>query len=269
MPTTTRGEAVVSIGEAVARRNKDPLQVSCCCCLAASTVQAVSSMTFLLGFALCLTGLFLNQSTSNWELETVEVLGWLCIIIGGFLAVTSLLGLAAARSGTLCLLFSYFMMLLALLASILLACVYAYVENARLTQYVTANWDSIHARLGLGSLVGGEDEALTLDEAIEMLRTYMLALGGVGLTILALLFSAFFAVMRMLGVRAITVCLLLSLGLLGAGTLARALPRALPHTLPHTLPRSHPPHWPFAWSASAYRKAGQMRIGLLTSLGLE
>ena len=261
MPSSTRAaDEVVSPTEATRRRiAKDPLSVQCCCCQAALVVKIVSIITFLLGGVLGVGGVFLNQQTANWELQTVDLLGWLCMFTGGFLVATSLLGLSAARSGSWLFLFAYFMMLLLLLASMLLACVYAYYENARLRQYITANWTAIQARLGFGEWIGGDDGEFTLDDAIEMVRTYLLVLGGTAAAITAMLLTAFLATMRMLGVRAITVCLLLCLGLLGGGAHAYAHPPTLSartHTHTHTHTHDSPARAP------APRSLGHSSLGV-------
>ena len=217
MPSSTR--TIVSIAESTSNRGREADKVTCCCCMAWQAVVAISILTFLLGGALFLVGLFLNQETRQWQVQTVDLLGWLCMWFGGFLAILSLLGICSSRSSSVPLLFSYFVLLLLLLAAMLLSCLYAYMENDRVNAYIADNWDAIQNRLGFGDYIGGEDERLTLEEAIELLRTYFFVLGGLGVTTACVLATAFVATMRMLGIRAIATSLLLTLGVLGIGEL--------------------------------------------------
>jgi len=237
-PSSTRGPGggsgtrVVSIAESTSARRARAQNVECCCCLAANTIVAISAFTFLLGSAVCLLGVFLQNSTKDWGVASIDVFGWICMVSGGFLTGLSLLGIFAARSGSTPMLFLYFLLLLLLLATMVLASIYGFFENERLTEYLGDNWDAIEANVGLGSVVGGDDDHLSLDEALELVRTYFLALAAVVTVAIGVLATAFVAVMRMLGVKAIVTCLLLMLGFFGAGEAAiayetlREVPRA-------------------------------------------
>jgi hypothetical protein len=215
--STGRDSRIVTIAEASAPR-RAIRDTECCCCLASSTIVAVSGITFVLGGAVCVLGVILQSETSDWGVGSIEVFGWYCAVSGAMLLCLSLLGVVAARSASTTLLFAYFLALMLLHLAAVVSCVYAFFENDRLTDYLRAHWNTTITNAGLdglGGMVGGGDQHLSVDEATELARTYFVALAGVGLGAAMMLALALVATARMLGLRAIANCLLLTLGLLG------------------------------------------------------
>ena len=208
-----------------------PLQPTCCgCCLASTVLKMASVLILLLGCAVCGVGIYINQRFHGWELSSLNLLGWLCIALGGVCVLLALLGLwAARRRGVV--LFAYFLILLMVVSLLLLACVIAVLENDALRMYIQQNWSVIHARLGLGVFAGDKagsadnsadggdggvrdggvrDGELTLAMATALVQVWLEVIGGVGFGTVALLLVALGSAMRALGVRAIAMGFLAS-----------------------------------------------------------
>lgn len=158
-------------------------------------------------------GTVVNQEVQGWGLRSVDLLGHLCVALGAFLLALSLVGLCAARSGSMLPLFAYFIFLLVLLSGMLLTGVYAYVENSRMRRFLELNWSEIQARLGVTGEEG--EEYITFEEAVALMHRYLIYIGGAGVTAVLVLGIGFVAAMRQLGIHAIAVSLLVTLGLLG------------------------------------------------------
>ena len=210
--------------------------------------MCVSILTFILGAALGGIGVFIQQTTSEWAVASIDLFGWLLMCSGAFFFILSLVGICASRSGSLMLLFIYFVMLLLLLSAVLLACLYTVLEKSRIYEYLQSNWSSIQAHIGdsiqaIGSSLTSNsstasDESLSFAEAYELLTTYYWVIVAVGGVALAVLTTSFIAAARMLGARAIATSMLIALGLLGlveAGiaylTLDSDVPRATSYLL--------------------------------------
>jgi len=153
-----------------------------------------------------------NQQVQGWGLRSVDLLGHLCIGLGTFLLVLSLLGLCAVRSGAFLPLFGYFIYLLVLIAAMLLTAIYAFVENARMRHFLREHWAEIQIRLGTNE--EGEDQ-LSYEEAVTLMHHYLAVIGSVGVVTFSVLMIGFVAAMRQLGLRALALSLLVTLGLLG------------------------------------------------------
>ena len=154
--------------------------------------MCVSILTFILGAVLGGIGVFSQKTTSEWAVASIDLFGWLLMCSGAFFFILSLVGICASRSGSLMMLFIYFVMLLLLLSAVLLACLYAVLEKSRIYEYLQSNWSSIQAHIGdsiqaIGSSLTSNsstanDESLSFAEAYELLTTYywvIVAVGGV------------------------------------------------------------------------------------------
>lgn len=189
---------------------------SCCCCSAAVAVVGCSVVTFVLGVALLLVGVFVTQTVQDWGVPNLDMLGWLGVALGGFLTIVSLLGICAARTGSMLVRFVYFVALLLAVCTLLVACICSAVERAKLESYLRRHWGTVTRNLGL-------DDNLTLEAAVEQLREYALGLAGVGGSAIALVLISFFSAMRLLGIRQIALCFLATLGFLGLAEIAVAV----------------------------------------------
>jgi len=173
-----------------------------------------------MGVLFVFIGALVNQQVQGWELQSIDLLGNLCIGLGAFLTSLSLLGLCAARSGTFLPLLSYFVLLLMLVSALLLTAIYAFVENARMRQFLHEHWGEVQARLGF------DDEgeaALTYDEALSLMHRYLATVGAIGFATVCVLLIGLVASMQQLGLRAIAMSLLVTLGMLGLAEAGVAL----------------------------------------------
>lgn len=253
--SSTRAGGGGSVAAALRRQRSDPLEATCLCCYGHHVITATSFVTFILGVSCALVGVALRQYTQGWGEEAIDLLVWLCIWAGTFLTLQSIAGCLAARSGWWPALFGYFCVMLLVLVCMALASVYAYIEEARLRQYLSRNWATVSSKMGYP-----EGEEPTLEEAVQLMQLYLLCLGGVAATAVTMLVTSFVTVVRMLGLRAIAMCLLTSLGILGVGTHHAQQPRA-PHIhinthtrrvasfrQPPPPPVLHQLFWSIAWS---------------------
>ncbi len=198
---------------------------ACCCCSARGAIQLSSAITFIFGVAFIFVGALVNQEVQGWGLRSVDLLGTMCIGTGALLLVLSLFGLCAARSGGFVPLFAYFVSLLVIISALLLSGIYAFVENARMRHFLRLHWAEIQLRIGL-SEASADDEGvepfLTFEEAVELMHRYLAVVGGIGFSTVSVLMVGFVAAMRQLGLRAIAMSLLVTLGLLGVVELSVA-----------------------------------------------
>ena len=205
-----------------------PAEATCCVCFLAMTVLRLASVAlFLLGFALCGIGIYVNQRFEGWDLSAVNLLGWFCFGVGIVCVCLSLIGICAARtqSASRLPIFGYFLTLLMILAFVMLACVIAAVESDKVRAYVHQHWDTIHARLGLSAFAedrdgDGQKDELTIHEAVELLREWLVVIASVVGGAIAILLVALGSAMKVLGLRAIAMCFLASNGLIGLAEIA-------------------------------------------------
>ena len=221
-----------------------------------------NALIFLLGCTAFGFGIWINQRFQGWHLATVSILGWICVCAGFFLVLLALLGMCAVRSDNVKLIFLYFVLLMLLIATLGLSCVIALGENEKIGGYLcaralhppphpiahacvasskcsqccrparstivrTRNWAVISARLGLDALADMADgdrqnDGLTLEGAIQLVNDCFYAVVGVTGGTLVVLATALGATMQILGVRAIAMSLLTSLGILGFAVLGIA-----------------------------------------------
>jgi hypothetical protein len=170
-----------------------------------------SGLTLIFGIGVTLLGVFINQTIHGWQLEGVDLLGWLCVGLGGFLATVSLVGICAARCYGNLVRFLHFTLLLLTFAALLLSCIYAAVENANVGAYINDNWEQIQEGLGLNAL--SNEGELRLEEVHGWIIA-IAAVGGVAVLVLAISLGAS---MQLLGARRIAFGFLTTLGLLGGG----------------------------------------------------
>eukprot|EP00327_Prymnesium_parvum_P020449 CAMPEP_0113296054 /NCGR_PEP_ID=MMETSP0008_2-20120614/36792_1 /TAXON_ID=97485 /ORGANISM="Prymnesium parvum" /LENGTH=223 /DNA_ID=CAMNT_0000148837 /DNA_START=254 /DNA_END=925 /DNA_ORIENTATION=+ /assembly_acc=CAM_ASM_000153 len=157
-----------------------------------------------------IVGFFINNEVSGWSLSTIDLLGSLCIATGAFLFVISILGVMAARTHHITFMFAYFILTLLLVSAIGLAVVYALVETEHISTYLEENWEDIEAIICAKDICD-----LTYDEANELIHRYFYVLVGVGITAVAMQLVTLFSAMRMLGLKAIAISCLITIGLLG------------------------------------------------------
>mmetsp|Transcript_15417 Transcript_15417/g.38680 ORF Transcript_15417/g.38680 Transcript_15417/m.38680 type:complete len:261 (-) Transcript_15417:526-1308(-) len=114
--------------------------------------------------------------------------------------------------------FAYFILTLLLVSAIGLAVVYALVETEHISTYLEENWEDIEAIICAKDICD-----LTYDEANELIHRYFYVLVGVGITAVAMQLVTLFSAMRMLGLKAIAISCLITIGLLGCAEIAIAI----------------------------------------------
>ncbi|KAL3922527.1 MAG: hypothetical protein SGPRY_004531, partial [Prymnesium sp.] len=232
-----------------AEEKRDP---TCCCCKATDVLIASNTVLFFFSIAIMIIGFFINNEVSGWSLNLVDILGSLIIATGVFLFVLSILGIMAARTTTMTLMFSYFLLTLLLVSTLCLSVVYAVVEADDIRVYLQKNWDRIQLVL-CGPEESARCNAPEFDDVNKMLQDYFYIFVGVGFAALATQFLTLFwyahspvlalpqttyqqtpsvaiqlpslvgSAMRMLGVRAIAISCLVTLGILGIAEVGVAI----------------------------------------------
>lgn len=199
----------VSSSRTLLVRHQSKGMTKCCCCSAKCAITISSSLTFIFGIAFLGIGVYVNQEVRGWDVEAIDLLGYLCIGLGAFLFVLAILGLAAGRSGRFLPLISYFGTLLFVLSAILVASIYGAVENGHLRYTLELHWDDIKRMLGF------LHSDLNFNQALDLLHDHLLIVSGIGFGSLSVLLLGFVAALRMLGVRAVAMSLLAVLGMIG------------------------------------------------------
>jgi len=178
----------------------------CCCCKASHVILATSVFLFIMSLSLMLLGFYMNNEVRGWSLSAFELLGFLCIAVGAFSFVLSATGIMAARSKNKVITYAYFLQLLLLVAFLICTFVYGIVENANISDYLDKNWDAISDTVGF---TGERDE---VEQSLHDWFYGFVAIGSVGTAVLSV---SLVSAMRMLGLRAIAISTLVTLGMLG------------------------------------------------------
>lgn len=219
----TYDQQVTSATQSAARsralqvQQEDP---QCCCCRATSVIIACNTGLFLFAIAIMMIGFFINNEVSGWKLSLFDMLGNLCVFTGAFLLVVSVVGIMAARTLNTGLMFAYFMLELLVVTVMCLSVVYATVETDHIASYLQQNWDSIE------EIICGKKAVCDLpsyEQSNKIIHDYFHVLVGVGFAAILVQFTTLCSAMRLLGVRALAISCLVTLGLLGLAEVGLAI----------------------------------------------
>lgn len=218
-PSRSSTLPVVTVSDTAAR-----FDATCCCCSARRVIVVNAACMLLLAVGVACLGFFVNERVQGWHMRSFNLLGWMCVGLGGFIGVLALLGLCAARSESRIALVMHFMLLLLLISALLLVFVYAVVENGKIGEYLKHNWDTVKDTSGVAALADEDaDNGATFEETLQGAHKYLAAICAVGIAAAAGLLIALVASMRLLGVRMIAMSFLVALGLIGGGEVTMAL----------------------------------------------
>ena len=209
---------------------------ACCCCCSARTAMMLSSgIVFPFALTFLVAGVYLNEEVHGWGLRSIDLLGNMCIGLGFLLLIVSLAGLASWKFGSRLFLFPYFILMLIIMSLMGLTAIYAYVENGRLHHFLRVHWSDIQVRLGVSlsyeGVNGTGNTELSYEDAVNMLHRSFEIVGGIGITIVLVLLLGFCGAVRELGVRNISIALMISM----------ASSRGSSHGLPGAACRLPPP----------------------------
>ena len=219
-------------------RNTDPF---CCCCKSSHVLITCNTATFIFSIGLILMGAFVNNEVKGWKLAMFDMLGNLCLAVGAFIAVVSILGIMAGRTKARIFMFVYFMLVLMVAVLLVLVIVFIATENDKIDFFLRENWEEVQKVVGVD---------VDVDDAASLLHDYFYVIAavastGCGINIAsigaaarcvahprAILGAQFFAhraqfsdassrrrrrLHRMLGVRVIAYSFLASIAVLGGG----------------------------------------------------
>lgn len=219
-------------------RNTDPF---CCCCKSSHVLITCNTATFIFSIGLILMGAFVNNEVKGWKLAMFDMLGNLCLAVGAFIAVVSILGIMAGRTKARIFMFVYFMLVLMVAVLLVLIVVFIATENDKIDFFLRENWEEVQKVVGVD---------VDVDDAASLLHDYFYVIAavastGCGINIAsigaaarcvahprAILGAQFFAhraqfsdassrrrrrLHRMLGVRVIAYSFLASIAVLGGG----------------------------------------------------
>lgn len=177
-----------------------------------------SGIVFPFALTFLVAGVYLNEEVHGWGLRSIDLLGNMCIGLGFLLLIVSMAGLASWKFGSRLFLFPYFILMLVIMSLMGLTAIYAYVENGRLHHFLRVHWSDIQVRLGVSlsyeGVNGTGNTQLTYEDAVNMLHRSFEIVGGIGLTIVLVLLLGFCGAVWELGVRNISIALMISMDLL-------------------------------------------------------
>jgi len=126
--------------------------------------------------------------------------------MGGCISVGSLIGVGGARSKNRIILFVFFLWTLLLIATLLLAVIYSFVESDYIGGFLSDNWEELQLVLGV---------EISLEHATELAHDYFVVIASVGILAIIILLTALVSTIRLLGLRAIAYSIFLTLAILG------------------------------------------------------
>ena len=151
-------------------RNTDPF---CCCCKSSHVLITCNTATFIFSIGLILMGAFVNNEVKGWKLAMFDMLGNLCLAVGAFIAVVSILGIMAGRTKARIFMFVYFMLVLMVAVLLVLITVFIATENDKIDFFLRENWEEVQKVVGVD---------VDVDDAASLLHDYFYVIAAVAST---------------------------------------------------------------------------------------
>ena len=151
-------------------RNTDPF---CCCCKSSHVLITCNTATFIFSIGLILMGAFVNNEVKGWKLAMFDMLGNLCLAVGAFIAVASILGIMAGRTKARIFMFVYFMLVLMVAVLLVLITVFIATENDKIDFFLRENWEEVQKVVGVD---------VDVDDAASLLHDYFYVIAAVAST---------------------------------------------------------------------------------------
>jgi len=151
-------------------RNTDPF---CCCCKSSHVLITCNTATFIFSIGLILMGAFVNNEVKGWKLAMFDMLGNLCLAVGAFIAVVSILGIMAGRTKARIFMFVYFMLVLMVAVLLVLIVVFIATENDKIDFFLRENWEEVQKVVGVD---------VDVDDAASLLHDYFYVIAAVAST---------------------------------------------------------------------------------------
>ena len=151
-------------------RNTDPF---CCCCKSSHVLITCNTATFIFSIGLILMGAFVNNEVKGWKLAMFDMLGNLCLAVGAFIAVVSILGIMAGRTKARIFMFVYFMLVLMVAVLLVLVIVFIATENDKIDFFLRENWEEVQKVVGVD---------VDVDDAASLLHDYFYVIAAVAST---------------------------------------------------------------------------------------